>query len=105
MNYSPEFLRKVVDLLLPGLPADERHSAIPSASQIGVDGQLAQYLEAHPEAEIIGEVLESMAMKSGGETAFVAASESVASEDATSDREGTSRKLCQAPICRVGGLL
>ena len=80
MSFSPKFLQKVVDLLLPGLPVDDRFGAIPSASQVGVDSQLAHHLGTHPDATLFGELLTAIVAQSGGEPEFVTASEATAIE-------------------------
>lgn len=78
MNFSPEFLGKVLDTLLPGLPATERAEALPAASQIGVDLSLAGHLAHHPARARLAEVLGWIAEEAGGEEAFIAADEKMA---------------------------
>jgi hypothetical protein len=59
--------------LLPGLPATATHAALPAATQIGVDQQLATHLRHHPQRERLGEHLQVLAHLAGGEQTFVAA--------------------------------
>ena len=71
--FSQEFLTAVVDTLLPGLPATASHTALPAASQIGLDHHLADHLHHHPQRDRLGERLAILAQLAGDEQSFVGA--------------------------------
>lgn len=71
--FSQEFLTAVVDTLLPGLPATASHMALPAASQIGVDRQLADHLRQQPQRDRLAGRLTMLAQLAGGEESFVSA--------------------------------
>ena len=71
--FSQEFLTAVVDTLLPGLPATASHAALPAASQIGVDRQLADHLHQHPQRDRMAGRLAMLAQLAGNEQSFVSA--------------------------------
>jgi len=72
-QFSPEFLTLVVDTLLPGLPATASHPALPAASQIGVDRQLADHLGQHPQRDRLAGRLGMLVQLAGDEQSFVRA--------------------------------
>lgn len=78
-NFSPEFLAAVVDTLLPGLPAaaigDPQGAALPAATEIGVDRQLAAHLMHHPQRDRLAQRLALLAQLAGGEHNFSSADE------------------------------
>jgi len=80
MKFTGSFLQAVVDALLPGLPQTEQAAAIPAASQVEVDHQLAHHLKTHPERALIGQALEAIARQAGGMAQFTAADTLLATE-------------------------
>lgn len=72
-----DYLKKVVDTLLPGLPAEGDRPALPSASAVEVDRLLRDHLERHPQADELREVLDHIAAAAGGQATYTAAHESV----------------------------
>ena len=78
MTYPSKFLQKVVDTLLPGLPADGTKPAIPSASAITLDKKLAIHLETGRERDVFWQVLQQLRTVAGGEEAFIMADEETA---------------------------
>lgn len=78
MTFSQDFLQAVVDGLLPGLPATPVTAALPAASQLGVDQQLAQHLTHHRDALLFGRALETIIKQAGSMVNFVQVDESTA---------------------------
>ncbi len=78
MPYTQPFLTKVVDTLLPGLPATNHHPVLPSASQVGVDAKLGQHLEIHQDAPTLKTVLDAIVAQFESEAAFVSTNEMAA---------------------------
>ncbi|MEM7127261.1 MAG: gluconate 2-dehydrogenase subunit 3 family protein [Chloroflexota bacterium] len=74
-SFTTDFLRAVVDTLLPGLPGSDQTIALPAASEIGVDRQLAHHLATHNNREQLSQVLEAIAEKSDEMSVFVEADE------------------------------
>lgn len=68
--FSQEFLTAVVDTMLPGLPATASHTALPAASQIGLDRQLADHLRQHPQRDRLVGRLSMLAELASGEQNF-----------------------------------
>ena len=75
MSYSQTFLQRVVNTLLPGLPAEDNKPAIPSASTVGIDKELAAHLETNP---LLQQALQRLCALANGEDAFVQVNEEVA---------------------------
>ncbi len=72
MTFKNAFYQKVVDTLLPGLSATESHLAVPSASEVDVDQQLALHAEVNSSVQLI---LQTLCDLAGGEELFVELSE------------------------------
>lgn len=70
-----DFLAAVVDTLLPGLPSTPTQSALPAASQLGVDLLLANHLRTHPQRERWLRLLQTIIQQAGGMDRFVTADE------------------------------
>ena len=70
------FLRRVVDTLLPGLPATQHFSALPAASQLGLDEKMMGYLDTHSDAARFAGVVEAIAKQAGGASDFTDGEES-----------------------------
>ena len=59
--FDADFLRHVVDTLLPGLPADAHNPALPAASALQIDAQLADHLQRHLQRATLSFVLSHIA--------------------------------------------
>ena len=75
MSFSILFLQKLVDTLLPGLPATDSKPAIPSASDVGLHHQLATHVASSP---AIHTLLQQLAELAGSLDAFIQADEPTA---------------------------
>ena len=74
-RFSSDFLCRVVDTMLPGLPATGVKSALPSASELGLHEQLRGHLAAHPDATRFANVLLAITDEAGGMVRFVESDE------------------------------
>ena len=79
-EFTLDFLRSVVDTLLPGLPATDRFSALPAASQLGIHDRLNDHLRSHSEAAQLTRVLEAIVEQAGGPGRFTEDGETAAVE-------------------------
>ena len=95
MKFTPDFLRAVVDALLPGLPPTDRAPILPAASQVGVDKRLAHHLNAHPNRRQFQIVLEAVVQQSTGIEGFVTADEAATSKilQAVEQMQGAAFKI------------
>jgi hypothetical protein len=79
--FTPDFLRAVVDALLPGLPATvEGAAALPAASQLGIDRLLADHLTTHPNSAQFAQALQAIIHQASSMADFAAADEATATE-------------------------
>lgn len=74
------FLKKLVDTLLPGLPAEGILGALPAASAVGIDEALAVHLNSHPQAAELQSVIDQVAAQAGGAAALATADETTAAQ-------------------------
>lgn len=78
MNNSDVFLRRLVDTLLPGLPATGDKAALPAAATLDLHLQLATHLETHPAREKLASALRTIAAAAGNAENFAALDEAQA---------------------------
>lgn len=71
-------LKKIVDTVLPGLPAEGNLAALPAASTVGIDEALAVHLNTHPQAAELQHIVDLIVTQAGGLGALAAADEQTA---------------------------